>query len=109
MRFGLKALAEYGLLGVLVKSDFEQLIMAIKGTSEVDFYTTVIIDDIRSIADKVQCTDFIVNRCNADKVAHSLAHFGSSRNFLKIWIGEVPRSCNRFILVNAWREHALSL
>ncbi|KAL8505170.1 hypothetical protein ACS0TY_016399 [Phlomoides rotata] len=97
LKFGITATLEAGLGGIQVESDSELLIRTIQGDQTEEAYIMAIVEDIRSMSNIVQCSDFLFTRRDVNKVAHTLARYGTTTNFEQFWMEETTEICNRFI------------
>ncbi|KAL8557148.1 hypothetical protein ACS0TY_004560 [Phlomoides rotata] len=81
-----------------MESDSEVLIKTIRGERTAEDYIMLIVEDIRSMANIVQCSKFLFTKRDANKVAHTLARYGPTLDFEQIWMEETPEICNPLIL-----------
>lgn len=92
--FSLNIVRDSGIRGIVAESDSELLIKAINREIEEEPYVMQTIEDIRILAQQVNCHKFLFVKRSANCVAHSLAHFGNDVDFEQIWMEDIPPHCN---------------
>ncbi|KAL8540909.1 hypothetical protein ACS0TY_002239 [Phlomoides rotata] len=97
MRFGLQTAREYGLRGLDLETDSQNLVRALRGNFLTDAYSRLIVGDILSMARDIGGSEFQFVCQEANKVAHSLAHFGIGREFEETWVNCAPTCCNSLV------------
>ncbi|KAL8543065.1 hypothetical protein ACS0TY_003805 [Phlomoides rotata] len=100
LRFGLEKARKARPGWVLLESDSETLVKNCMGSCSGETHVRM----IRSMVNIVQGIEISHCRRDANKVAHTLARFGTSPYFEQIWLDEVPDSCNSLILDDVRRE-----
>lgn len=78
--------------------------MAVRGNIEEDPYVMLIVDDILIMTSNLQCTEFLFNKRDENKIVHTLVHLGTFDSFEKFWSGKIPESCKHWILEGVRRE-----
>ncbi|KAL8541065.1 hypothetical protein ACS0TY_002374 [Phlomoides rotata] len=92
LRFGLVRALEAGLGSMQAESDLKILIKTCKGEHTAEAYVMTLVEDIKSMGHIVQGIEFLHVRRDANKVAHTLARFGSSSVFEQVWLEEALKS-----------------
>ncbi|KAL8520299.1 hypothetical protein ACS0TY_011008 [Phlomoides rotata] len=93
-----------GLTPFHSETDSELLVLAIRGEREHDAYTMMLVEDICFLLSQALCSVVLFCKREANKVAHSLAHFGAFVDFEKLWSDDVPVSCVHFLINDVKRE-----
>ncbi|KAL8502096.1 hypothetical protein ACS0TY_021278 [Phlomoides rotata] len=104
LRFGVQCSMKRGLKGLILEADSCNLILALKGELEADTTSMMIVGDIWEMARIINCPSFNFVGRSANRVAHSLAHYGNRVGFENLWISEIPACCNGFVLDDLGRE-----
>lgn len=80
-----------GIVGFQVEChDCKPFIDALKEKTIVEVYSNLVVKDIRAVARTINCEQFCFVPRNANKLAHSLAHFVKDVGAELVWLEEIP-------------------
>lgn len=104
LRFGIQSALKAGVRVNFFETDSENLVKEIWEDRVDSVYVMVIVDEIRSMVNNVPGTAFKWCGRDANKVTHTLAHFGDCNSFEYLWVGEAHSICSPFLQKDVRRE-----